>query len=128
MRVEIITCDNCGGPIASARGVVEVLGREWCASCADIAGSRDLVGVPFASWPIVLRRADVRRWLEYRDAHSSDAERELRSLRDRLALRDRELATLRETAADGYASGDMAATLADIASNARRREPNRIVL
>lgn len=121
MRVTRITCDNCSGPIPNDRSVVAVLGKEWCAGCADLAGTCDLIGIPFASWPLLVRRADLRRWLEFRDRRSPNIEQELRSARDLLAQRDRELRQLREQAAEGYANGDLAVALSDIASKANRR-------
>lgn len=121
MRVTRITCDNCSGPIPNDRSVVAVLGHEWCSNCADFSATHDLIGIPFASWPLLVRRADLRRWLEWRDRRSPNIEQELRSLRDRLAARERELEQLRAKAADGYANGDLAVALSDIASNANRR-------
>jgi len=120
-RIDVIDCDNCSRRLDPGEQVTSVMRMDWCERCASFT-ALPLHRIPLMQWPKLVTRTDVRAYLEWRDEQDAGAAKKLAVARQDLQRSIREVERLREQAADGYANGDMAKALADIASNAKRAQ------
>jgi hypothetical protein len=122
MKVEIITCDNCGATIDPRSKWVRIseLSQDWCQSCRE-GSFVDLVDTDVYLWPKRMTLDTVKHILAVRDAHIQGLGAAIKSVKDERDRARHELRRARNQAADAYASSNRPAeALKDIATNARR--------
>src|SRR5215467_8718833 len=95
MEVAVIVCDNCGQKVRTLedgraaqtyKPNARVAGRKYdlCATCSE-GRPVDLSTAPLSEWPRLVRREDVRRYLERLDSNSARLAGEAERLREQLA-------------------------------------------